>query len=101
MEAQAALVGADGAVVLHAVAAVDVHNALVVHPGDAELDHALRLDEALEQGGLLPLGVLVHDQLQGLKDLAHGLQELRLVSVALFHFGIDLFQIFIGKHMQQ
>ena len=38
MEPQAALVGADGAVELHAVAAVHLHLALIVHPGHAEKD---------------------------------------------------------------
>ena len=47
MEAQAALVGADSAVRLHAVAAVDLHLALVVLPRHAEHHDALRLDHAL------------------------------------------------------
>ena len=48
VEAQAALVGADGAVHLDAEAAVDLDLALVVDPGHAEHDHALGLDDALE-----------------------------------------------------
>ena len=48
VEAQPALVGADGAVHLDPEAAVDLDLALVVHPGDAEHDHALGLDDALE-----------------------------------------------------
>ena len=51
MEAQAALVGADGAVHLDAVAPVDLDLALVVDPGDAEHDDALGLDDALEDLG--------------------------------------------------
>jgi hypothetical protein len=48
VEAQAALVGADGAVELDAEAAVDLQLALVVDPRHAEHDHALGLDDALE-----------------------------------------------------
>ena len=38
MQAQATLIGADGAVELHAHAAVDLHLAVVVHPRNAEND---------------------------------------------------------------
>ena len=100
MEAQAALVGADGAVVLDAEAAVDSRLPLVVHPGDAELDHALGLDKALEQTGLLPLGVLVDHELEGLEHLAHGLQELGLAGVAAFDLGVYTVEILTVEHKQ-
>ena len=80
VEAQTALVGADRGVELHTVAAVDLNLALVVNPGHAELDGALRLDDALQYTGLLVLRVLLDNRLQGLEDLANGLQELRLIS---------------------
>ena len=48
LEAQPALVGADGIVELHAEAAVDMPHALVVQPRDAEDDLPVRLDHALE-----------------------------------------------------
>ena len=51
VEAQAAFVGADCAVHLDAETAVDLHGALVVNPGHAEHDHALRLDDAVEDAG--------------------------------------------------
>ena len=98
MEAKAALVGADRGVILHAEAAVDTGLALIVHPGDAELEHALGLDKALEKTGSLPLGVLVDDELQGFKDLAHGLQELGLACVAAFDLGINAVEIFRFEH---
>ena len=53
---QAALVGADGAVELHAEAAVDLDLALVVHPGHAEHDLALGLHDALQDAGGLITG---------------------------------------------
>ena len=89
VEAQAALVGADGGVVLHAVAPVDPGLAAVVHPGDAELNHTFRLHKALQQADGFPFGVLVHNQLQRFKNLLHCLQKLRLVGVSALHLGVD------------
>ena len=89
VEAQAALVGADGRVVLHPVAPVDPGLAAVIHPGNAELDHPLRLHKALQQTSSFPFGVLVHNQLQRFKNLLHCLQKLRLVGISAFHLGID------------
>jgi hypothetical protein len=85
VEPQAALVGADGAGELHAVAPVDLDLARVVHPGDAELDHPLGLDHPLEDLGLVVLGVLLEDHHQGTDHLADGLEELWLVGVSLLH----------------
>ena len=98
MEAQAALVGADGGVELHAVAAVDLNLAVVVHPGDAEDDNALRLDEALDQAVGLPFGVLIDDELQALENLFDGLQKLRLVAVVLLYVRVYTLQVIILDH---
>src|SRR5208337_2569362 len=49
MEAQPALVGADGAVHLDAETAVDLNVALIVEPGNAEHEDALWLDNPLQQ----------------------------------------------------
>ena len=65
VEAQAALVGADCRVELNAVTAVDLHLARIVDPRHAEHDDALGLDEALEKGGLLVLGMSIESGLQG------------------------------------
>src|SRR5690606_40936831 len=51
MKAQAALVRADGAVHLDAVATVDAHLAHVVYPGYAEHNGAIGLDHALKNAG--------------------------------------------------
>jgi hypothetical protein len=82
MEAQAALVGADRAVELDAVAAVHLDLARVVHPGHTERDDALGLDHALDQAGLLVFGMLFHQRLDALEHLAHCLQEFGLVRIA-------------------
>ena len=89
MEAQPPLVGANGGVVLDPVAPVDPGLAAVIHPRDTELDHPLRLHKTLQQAGGLPLGMLIHHQLQRFEDLLHCLQKLRLVGISAFHLGID------------
>src|SRR5690606_37873595 len=57
MEAQTALVRADGTAHLDAVAAVDVHSTGVVDPRYPEQDGALGLDHALEDASLEVFGV--------------------------------------------
>src|SRR5664280_78043 len=93
MEAQAALVGADGAVHLDAEAAVDLDLALVVHPRDAEHDHALRLGDALEDLRVAILRVLGDDGLERLGDFHRGLVELRLAGV----LGLQLGHVFVNE----
>ncbi len=61
MEAQAPLVGADGAVHLDAESAIDLDLALIVEPWYAEHDDPLGLDDALENSG----GDDIRDALQG------------------------------------
>ena len=82
VQPQAALVGADGAVALHAVAAVHVHVARVVHPRHAELDHALLLHEQLQHAGLYVFRMLFDHGLDGFQNALHGDQELLVVRVA-------------------
>ena len=85
MQAQTALVRADGAVGLHAIAAVDVNLTLVVHPRHAELDHALRLDEQLQHAHLHVLGMGLDHGLDGFQHAADGDQKLLVVGIAFFH----------------
>src|SRR5450756_518162 len=87
VQAQAALVGANGAVHLHAIALVDLDLALVVDPGHAEHDDPLRLGDALEDLGLAVLRLLVEHGLEGLRNLHDGLMELRLTGVLGPEFG--------------
>ena len=88
MEAQTALVGADGAVELDAVAAVDLHLARVVHPRHAELDDAFGLDDAGDHALVDEFGVFGHDRFERFQHFGDGLVELFFTGVALF----DLFQ---------
>ena len=94
VEAQAALVGPDGAVVFDAETAVHVDLALVVGPRHAELDDALGFDHALENGLLLVNRVALDHDTQRLENLGDRLDELGLVCVLLFDVGEDV--VYVG-----
>ena len=83
MQAQSALVGTDGAVVLHAVAAVDLRAALIVHPGHAEHDDPLRLNETVQQARLLIFRVLVEHRREAFQNLGGCLEKLAFMGIAL------------------
>jgi len=93
MQAQAALVGANGIVELHAVAAVHPHDALIVHPRHAEKDRAIRLGEALENGLLLIGRVLFHGGRDRSEHFLGGLQEFYLVGMVGDKAFINLFYV--------
>ena len=84
VETQAALIGADGAVELAAVAGVGVPGAVVRHPADAENEGPFRLHHAVEQVCLFILGMLCNDGFQGRKHFFDGLNEFGLVGAARF-----------------
>ena len=83
VQAQAALVGADGGVKLDAPAAVDLDVAVVVDPGDAEVEDAFGFDDAFHDAVFFNFGAGFHDGLEGLEDFADGLKEFGFVGVAL------------------
>lgn len=87
MEAYSALVGADGVVVLHTVAHVGPHVALVVNPVDAELDDSVWNAKTLYEIGLLKLRMLVIFFFDGAEHLTHSLDVFRLVWKLLLQFG--------------
>ena len=65
MEAQTALVRADGTVVLHTITDINVYLTLVVCPRYTEGDDALGFHQTLDELGTLKLGMLVVDILNG------------------------------------
>ena len=93
VKTQPAFVGPDGAVHLHAVAAVDLHLAVAVGPGDAEHDDALRLGHALEDFGLLIFGVLLYERPHRFGDFGHGLMEFRFRGITLLECGQERGQL--------
>ena len=82
VEADAALVGADGAVHLHAVAAVDLDLAFVIEPGHTENDDALGFRDAFQNFHFLQYGARHDVGSQRFGDLADGLVEFRLIGIA-------------------
>ena len=76
MEAQTALVRADGTVELNSVAKVDMDFALVVNPRNTERDNALRLNETLDKFCFFKLRVLVVNVLDRKQHFPYGLQVL-------------------------
>ena len=98
MEPQAALIGADGGVELDAVAPVDLHLALVIHPGHPEAHHTLGLHKGLDDAVGLILGVFVHDEIQALQDLQDCLVEFLLIGVPGDDLGVYPLQILAVQH---
>ena len=97
MEAQAALVRADGAVALHAEAAVDVYLSTVVHPGDAENDNALRLHNAFQDFEVHQLRIFGNIRSDAFHHLTYGLMELVLTGVAGNDFAHEALDVIAGK----
>ena len=81
MEADAALVRADGVVELYAIADVVLHLAAVIDPCDTESDDAVGLDHALDDLGFLKLGMLVIYILHADQDLLDCLKILFFARV--------------------
>ena len=98
VEPQPALERADRARHLDAVAAVDLDLACVVDPRDAEDDHALRLDEPLQDLVVDVLGMAFEHGSKRLHDLADRLVELRLARVLDPHVGHQLFCVRTPEH---
>ena len=88
LEAESAFVRPDCVVELHAEAAVDVIDALVVRPRDAEDDLPVRLHHPL-QDAVVAQDFLVrrHGGSERTQHLAHGLHEFRFAGILAFgHF---------------
>jgi len=93
MEADAALVGADGIVVLHPPAALHADIALVVFPADAKAHHPVRFGDAA-QDLILVIERLVPDEVENIvRDFMHGLDEFRLARIAAFDALDETFQV--------
>lgn len=92
-----ALVRADRGVELDAVTAVDLHLALIVRPGDAELRAPARRGARARPPSHIP-GAL-NSRLEAFEDLAVGLQELRLVAIALLDLRVHALDVLISEHI--
>ena len=95
MEAQAALVGADGAVELAAVAGVGVHLAVIIGPHNTEGEHSLGLYHAAQEVCLFIFGVLIDQRGDGAENLLHGLNKFGFVLILASDVFDDAFYICI------
>jgi hypothetical protein len=95
VEADAALVGPERRVELHAEAAVDLHLAVVVDPRHAEDDLPLRLADALDERVFRIVRMFRHDPPETFQHLPHRLVEFRLSGIAAQHFVEDGFKLFV------
>ena len=98
MEADAALVRADGVVVLHPPAALHADIALVVFPADAEADHPVRLGDAAQDLVLVVLFLVLDEVEDVLGDFLDRLDEFGLARIAALHAMDEARQVdmFIG-----
>src|SRR5208283_5104069 len=87
MEAQAALVGADGAVHLDAEAAIDLDVALVVKPRHAEHKDALGFHNPLQDPGRNVFRMSLENEAQRVEHFLYRLVKFRLSGVLRFHQG--------------
>src|SRR6266478_4837699 len=84
MEAQTTLVRSKGAVHLDAIAAVDLNLSFVVNPGDTELNHPLRLNQAFKDFAVPIFLITLDGWFDRLENFRDRLKELRLIRIALF-----------------
>ena len=98
MEPQPSLERAERTAHLHPVAEVDPDLPRVVHPGDAEHDHALGFHHALEHLGPSVLGVSLVDGSERRQHLRHRLVELGLVRMSGHDVVEHLVEIRRGRH---
>ena len=85
MEADAALIGADGGVELDAVAPVHLDFTVVVNPGHPEDDLPLRLHQALQHPSFYQVGADLNDRFQALQYFGDRLDKLRFTRIPLLY----------------
>ena len=94
MEAQAALVRADGAVHLNAESAIDLDFALIIEPRNAEHDDALGFDDALENARRPDIrDAAASTSRRESKTSCNGLVEFGLGGILGLHLRHDLFNV--------
>jgi hypothetical protein len=85
VQAQSALIGADGVIELDAESAIDLNFAPVIHSGHAEHDNPIRHNDAMINLGFHVFGMFRYSRLQGGQDFLDGLVEFWLAGVLLLH----------------
>src|ERR1044072_7595813 len=85
MKTQAAFVGPERAVHLDAAPAVYLDLAFVIDPRNPEVNHPLRIDQALKNLSVSILLVALDGWPDRFEVVSHRLKKLRFVGVALFN----------------
>ena len=94
---QAAFVGTQRSIELHAITAVHMPLMVVILPGHAKFDHALGLNHALQQRSFFIFGVHTDDRFQRGQYLFHRLQKFRFIRIARHNAIVHALNIFTGK----
>src|SRR5262249_16606278 len=85
VKTQSSFVRAERAVHLHTETAVHLDLALVVSPWDTEMNHPLRLHQALENLSISIFLVALDDRANRFKHFSHRLKKLRLIWITLLY----------------
>ena len=93
MQPKASLIGANRRIILYPITTVDLDFAIVIHPGNTELQKTLRLDDPLYNPGFFDIRPFLHHWFQRFQNLLHRLQKLRFALVSFANFFINLFHI--------
>ena len=83
METESTLVRSDRSIELNAPAAIDLHLFVVVFPGHAERDNAVRLRNAFQNAGLPVLRMFLDEREERAKDFSDRLMKLFFVRVSV------------------
>ena len=98
VEAQAALIRAEGRVELHAEATVDLNLAVVIDPWNTEDELAFGLAQPLDQAIISVVRVLVEDDLEGIQDLSERLVEFRFARITLEELAVIVGDLLVDGH---
>ena len=85
VEPQAALVGADGGVELHAEAAVNLHLARIINPRNTENDLSFRLNDSLKYACVNEILSFFNYGLKALENFCYCLNEFGLACISFLN----------------
>ena len=97
VQSQTTLVRTDCRVELYTVATVYLYVAVVVNPGYTELNHALRLNNTINDTVCFIGRILCNNRLQRHQDFAYCLQEFRLIAVLRYDLVVYTLKICVLK----
>ena len=87
MKAQAALVGADGAIHLYSIATIDMHLALIIGPGYTKGNGAFRFEQAFQNALTEVRWIVLQKRPKTGQNFFRCLLELRLIRIFFSNAG--------------